>query len=45
MAGLRIAIVVVAYEDAATLAQTLHRIPPEVWDRVEVIRIVEGASR
>jgi glycosyltransferase involved in cell wall biosynthesis len=43
-AGKRIAILVVAYNAVATLAQVLQRIPDAIWQNVEEIAVFDDAS-
>ncbi len=45
MAAPRIALVIVEYRDAETLARTLDRVPPAVLGRLEQILLVEDAGR
>lgn len=42
--GLRIGILVVAYNAVGTLAQVLQRIPPRVWQNVEEVLVLDDAS-
>ncbi len=42
--GLRIGILVVAYNAVGTLAQVLKRIPPRVWQNVEEVLVLDDAS-
>jgi glycosyltransferase involved in cell wall biosynthesis len=42
--GMRIGILIVAYNAVTTLAQVLKRIPPPVWENVEEVVVFDDAS-
>lgn len=42
--GLRIGILVVAYNAVSTLVPVLKRIPPQVWDNIEEVAVFDDAS-
>ncbi len=43
--GMRIGVLVVAYNAVSTLVQVLKRIPPAVWQNVEEVAVFDDASR